>query len=518
MDGANIEVLIALIVYCVGLFVLGFLSLRRVSRAARREGKGFLSEYLIGDRDLGGFVLAMTLVATYLSASSFIGGPGTAYTIGLAWVFLAMSQMPTGYFTLAVLGKKFAIVARKINAVTVTDFLKARYENRLLLVVISVSLVFFVIAAMTAQFVGAARLLEGSVGISYRAALVFFAVTVLVYTIVGGFRAVALTDTLQGVIMTVGVILLITAAVTAGGGVGRLIQGLYAIDPGLISPLGVNPAHTSIAWVTSFWILVGFGVIGLPQVATRGMCYRDSASLKKAIIYGTIVSMVLLFGMHLVGAFGRVLVTDNIVSGDLVVPALITQLFPNWIAGIILAAPLAAVMSTVDSQLLMAVGAIINDIYVNLFNPRLKRAAALTFICSIAMGAIVFVSAFNPPELIVWLNLHAIAGLIATFLWPVLLGLYWKRANTAGAFASIVAGAGSYLLFTSKVFNKYLVGLTGSSPYLLESGFFLNLQAGRPLGMHAIVAPLFIALAAFLVFTVLTPRPPFRIIKKFWGI
>ena len=105
MAGANLDVLIPLIIYFSGVYLLGFYSLRFVSRAARREGKGFLMEYLTGDRNLGGFVLAMTLVATYLSAGSFIGGPGAAYSIGLAWVFLAMSQMPTGYFTLAVLGK-----------------------------------------------------------------------------------------------------------------------------------------------------------------------------------------------------------------------------------------------------------------------------------------------------------------------------------------------------------------------------------------------------------------------------
>ena len=230
--------------------------------------------------------------------------------------------------------------------------MKERYESKLLIAIISVSLVFFLIAAMTAQFIGAARLIQGSVGISYQAALAFFGLTVLFYTIIGGFRAVALTDTLQGLIMTAGVALLIVAAIMAGGGVTKIIQGLYAIEPGLISPLGADPGYTSMAWVTSYWILVGFGVIAMPQVATRAMSYRDSASLKSAIIYGTIVSMILLLGMHLLGAFGRVLVGD-IASGDLVVPTLTTHLFPNWIAGIVLAAPLAAVMSTVDSQLLL---------------------------------------------------------------------------------------------------------------------------------------------------------------------
>ena len=198
-------------------------------------------------------------------------------------------------------------------------------------------------------------------------------------------------------------------------------------------------------------------------------------------------------------------------------PTLTTHLFPNWIAGIVLAAPLAAVMS-LDSQLLLAVGAIVNDFYANLINPRIKRAAGFTFGSSIVIGAIVFIGAFDPPELMVWLNLHAIAGLIATFLWPVLLGLYWKRANTAGAFASIIAGAGSYLLFTSALFQRWLGKLAAASPQLLESAFFVNLQGGRPLGMHAIVAPVIISLVAFLLFTYLTPRPSFAIVRKFWGV
>lgn len=491
MNGVNYDVLIPLILYFIGVFALGFYSMRFVSRAANREGKGFWAEYLISDRNLGGFVLAMTLVATYLSAGSFIGGPGTAYTIGLAWVFLAMSQMPTGYFTLSVLGKRFAILARKINAVTITDFLKARYESNLLISLVSICIVFFFIAAMTAQFIGASRLIEGSVGISYQAALAFFSITVLVYTIIGGFRAVALTDTLQGVVMTIGVIIVFIGAVVAGGGISNIMQSLYAIDPGMISPLGQNPEFTSMAWVTSFWVLVGFGIIGLPQVATRAMSYKDSKGLKSAIIYGTVVSMILLLLMHLLGAFGRVLVPD-IASGDLVVPTVTTYLFPNWIAGLILAAPLAAVMSTVDSQLLLAVGAIVNDVYANLINPKVKKTAYITFGVAIVIGGIAFAAAFNPPELLVWLNLHALAGLIATFLWPILLGLYWKRANLSGALASIIAGVGSYVYFF----------------YLLP----------RPLGAHSIFATLLIALAAFLFFTYLTPKPRAEIIRKFWGL
>ncbi|TCO79393.1 sodium/pantothenate symporter [Marinisporobacter balticus] len=497
MTNTNWNVLMPLIFYFIGVFVIGFYSMKFVSKASIHEGEenGFLSEYLAGGRDLGGFVLAMTLVTTYLSAGSFIGGPGAAYTFGMAWVFLAMTQMPTGYFTLAVLGKKFAIVARKINAVTITDFIRARYKNDALVILCSISIVAFFIAAMGAQWIGAARLIEGSVGIPYKIALVFFAITVLMYTTIGGFRAVALTDTLQGVIMTMGTIALFVATIHAGGGISNIIQKMHAINPGLITPYSIKEGFATKAWVTSFWILVGFSVVGLPSVGMRAMSYKDSKSLKNGIIYGTVVSMVLILGMHMIGAFG-IVVVPGIGSGDLVVPTIATKLFPPWVAGIILAGPLAAVMSTVDSQLLIVVGAIVNDLYANYINPRIKNnakgMAKVSFVSAIIVGILVFMTAFNPPTIMVWLNLYANAGLISTFIWPIILGLYWKRANTPGAFASIITGVGSYILF-SKMWP-------------------------RPLGMHTIGLPLILSFIVFFIVSLSTEKPSKEIIKTFWGV
>jgi sodium/pantothenate symporter len=201
--------------------------------------------------------------------------------------------------------------------------------------------------------------------------------------------------------------------------------------------------------------------------------------------------------MHLLGAFGRVL-APGIASGDLVVPTVTTKLFPNWMAGIILAGPLAAVMSTVDSQLLLAVGAIVNDIYANLINPNIKRTAAFAFASTLAIGLAVYFWALDPPDLMVWLNLYAHAGIIATFLWPLILGIYWKRANAWGALASIVTGVGTYIWFNTDKIWPY--GWT------------------RPFGLHVIVVPLAISLAAFVLVSWRTARPPDRIIAKFWGV
>ena len=144
MNNINYGVLIPILIYFVVVFAVGFYSMRYVNAARNSQiENGFMDEYMTGNRDLGGFVLAMTLVTTYLSAGSFIGGPGTAYTQGLGWVFLAMAQMPTGYFTLAVLGKKFAIIARRINAVTITDFLRIRYKSDAVVIITSLSIVVF---------------------------------------------------------------------------------------------------------------------------------------------------------------------------------------------------------------------------------------------------------------------------------------------------------------------------------------------------------------------------------------
>ena len=490
--------LIPILIYFILMYVIGFYASSLNKKASLKKGStgdAYIGEHLTGGRDTGGFVLAMTMVATYLSAGSFIGGPGTAYTHGLAWVFLAMAQMPTGYFTLSVLGKKFAIISRKVNANSITDFLKARYNSHTVYIIASLSIVFFLTAAMAAQLIGAARLLQGSTGLTYTTSLLFFAITVIVHTAVGGFKGVTLNDTLQGVVMTISTMALLVMTIVKGGGVANMIQTMKGINPGTISPYGVTEGFMTIPWVTSFWILVGFAVVGLPAISQRAMSYKDTKSLKAGIKYGTVVSLVLLLGMHMVGALGITLVS-GIESGDLVVPTLSTMLFSPVLAGIILAGPLAAVMSTLDSQLLVVVGSIVSDLTVNYIKPDLKHDMKKTRILfnvgTFVVGAIIIYIAMDPPELMVWLNLFASAGQISTFLWPTILGLYWKRANKQGAIASMVSGIGVYM--------------------------FCNYFWPRPFGFHPITLSVAVSLLGFVAVTYMFEKPSDELVEKFWGI
>ena len=496
MKSINYGVLIPILLYFVIVFAVGFYSMKFVNKARNsKDANEFMDEYMTGNRGLNGFVLAMTLVTTYLSAGTFIGGPGSAYTQGLGWVFLSMAQMPTGYFTLSVLGKKFAIISRRINAVTITDFLRARYKSDIVVIIASISIVAFFIGAMAAQWIGAARLLEGSIGIRYEFALSAFGITVIVHTVIGGFRAVTISDTVQGIIMTIATITIFIGTIIAGGGISNIINNMATINEGMITPFGVTSGNMTILWVTSFWILVGFAVVGIPSVSQRAMSYKDTKSLHQGIKYGTAISMVLILGMHLVGAFASTLVS-GINSGDLVIPTLTTKLFPSIVAGILLAGPLASIMSTVDSQLLVASGTIVNDIYINYINKKLKedarKSGIVSILATLVIGIAIYLVAFNPPDLIVWLNLYANAGIISTFLWPIILGLYWKRANSYGAIISIISGVGSYILFS-------------------------NIWS-RPLGMHTIVLPLLISLLLFILVSSMTKKPDKETIEIFWGI
>lgn len=445
----NTSILIPLIIYLFIIFILA-ISSRRYFKA---DSSNFLSEYLLGGRSIGGFVLAMTLVATLAGASSFIGGPGAAYNLGLGWVLLAMIQVPVAWLTLGVLGKKFAIEARKHNALTLNDMLYARYKHRGVVIFASLALLLAFFGTMVVQFVGGARLLQTVTGLSYSQGLMIFTMTVGIYTTIGGFRAVVMTDTIQGLMMLIGTIALVVGVVHAGGGVGEMITELHRIDPGLVSPYGPNN-YLSHSMMGSFWVLVCFGVIGLPHAALRCITYKDSQSMHRAIVIGTIMATLIMFGLHFSGALGRVLV-PNLETGDQIMPTLMMEVLPPTLAGIFLAGPMAAMMSTIDSQLIQASATLLKDLYINYINPNImqdkeqaqKKLPRLSLWVTGIFSVLVYIAAMNPPDMLIWLNMLAFGGMEAVFLWPLVLGLYWKRASATGALASMFIGLSSYALF-----------------------------------------------------------------------
>ena len=464
MTSKQIIVLAVLIIYMIVNMVVGL----KVSHIEKGQKTGsFLQNYFIGGRSMGGLVLAMTLVATYTSASSFLGGPGLAADWGLTQSWVAAIQIGTAFLTLGVLGKKMAIISRRINAVSITDYFKARYNSPAVVILCGLCLVVFFITQMVAQFIGGATLVETVTGLPYWAGLALFGVIVILYTSIGGFKAVVMTDTLQGIIMTIGTFLLLFFVIKAGGGMGEITSQLNATNPGW-DLLGKGPFSEGLStlspgYMISFWVLVGVGVLGLPQTAVRGMGFKDTQSMHRAMMYGTVVVGILMIGMHFAGALTLPLLPkEGISSTDAVIPYVVMEYMPAVAAGFFLAAPLAAVMSTVSSLLILASATIIKDLYLTYIvkadendEKVNKKVPVYSTLITIVIGVIVFIFALSPPDIIVWINLFAMGGLEATFFWPLIGGLYWKKGNSTCCIWSIIVGVATFIFFNQVKIAPY---------------------------------------------------------------
>lgn len=447
--------------------------------------------YYLGGRSLGPWVLIFTVLASAASAGTFIGTAGLTYSQGYGWVWGALMQVPSAVLALGLLGKKYAIVARKLNLLTFTDFFKERYESRAVTLFTAIGMVVFLVAYMVAQFVGGARVLQSITGIPYWALVVVFAGMVALYTSFGGFLAAAFTDAAQGIIMFLGGIALWVVVLSTVGGFTAVEEETRSLDGQLVVLPGAS--GFDLPMMLSYALMFGLLLAALPHVSVRAMSYRDSKALHTALIVGPAIMAVFTLGFGAMGVFGRVLYPDAELA-DLVLPTLIVDQLPGVVAGAVLAAPLAAVMSTVDSMILVVSGAIVRDLYVGFIKPDMPdrqqyRAGTLV---SLGIGVVVLVAALRPPDFLQYLINFAIGGLEAGLFVPLVLGLYWKRGNALGAMASLLGGMGYYLAA-----SNFVPALAfGMMPVAPAAGFALLLYVA----------------AAYL-----GPPPSRRVLVKFWG-
>ena len=260
------------------LLILLYISYRVQRTSEEARSKDFAKDYFIGGRALGGFVLAMTTVATYSSVSTFVGGPGVAWQIGYGWLYMAIVQVVVVFLVMGVFGKKISLVARDIDAVTVIDILRARYKSDSLCNLAAVFIVAFFCATMVAQFVGAAKLFEAVTGYSYVTGLTLFGIIVIIYTTIGGFKGVAITDAICAIAMIVGMSILFYCMLDKAGGYGAIMNHIRTSDPAMLEPL--SRGKMPISLYISQWLLVGVCTLALPQsiVRTPVPCAMPSSS------------------------------------------------------------------------------------------------------------------------------------------------------------------------------------------------------------------------------------------------
>ncbi|MDO4489739.1 MAG: sodium/pantothenate symporter [Lachnospiraceae bacterium] len=469
MTTNQIVILSIFIVYLAFNAVIGILGSRRAANSLSSEKK-----YFIGGRGMSGLVLAMTTMATYTSVSSFVSGPGAAgLTYGYAQAWIAAVQVPVTFLVLGVLGNKLAIVSRRTGSVTVVGYLKARYKSDALVIITSVLMVLFFVAQMISQFTGGGTLISSITGLDFKTSLLIFGAVVIAYTAFGGFTAVAITDTIQGIVMCIGTFLFLFFVLKAGGGLAGIDAGLQQNLPGVYDNLF---AKYQPGTLVSFWILVGFGTIGLPQTAVRSMGFKDTKSLHKAMWIGALTCSFVIVGMHLAGTWAGALVdTAELPTSDYFIPYIIQQIMPIGLAGIFLAAPMAAVMSTADSLLILASAAIVKDLYRNYivkddlkklenYNRNVKKfSVAFTAV----LGVVVMILTMDPPDIIFFLNLFAMGGLECTFFWPLVGGLFWKKGTKQ---AAVISSLGAAAVYVFCYYNVKVAGINAVVWGLLAGG------------------------------------------------
>ena len=308
MNSNQIIILSVFLGYLLFNIIVSFVYSKKEEKELKSSSE---EKYFIGGRNMNGIVLAMTIMATYTSVSSFISGPGAAgLTYGYAQVWFAAIQIPVTFLVLGVLGNKLALVSRRTGAVTVVGYFKARYKSDVLVVITSLGMITFFIAQMISQFTGGATLVASITGMNHVTSLLIFGTVVILYTAVGGFSAVVITDTIQGIVMCIGTFLFIFFVLKTGG-------GLASIDAGLASNMAnvyddLFSKYTPGA-LLSYWVLVGFGTLGLPQTAVRAMGFKDTKSMHKAMWIGVLTCSFVIIGMHLEGTWAGALVDrDNV--------------------------------------------------------------------------------------------------------------------------------------------------------------------------------------------------------------
>ena len=448
----------------------------------KQSDKNFVGNYFVGNRELGGFVLAMTTVATYSSVSSFVGGPGMAFTIGFGWIYMAVVQVTAIFLVLGIFGKRVAILARKLNAVTVVDIIRARFESNFLAAVAAFVIVLFFCGTMTAQFVGGAKLFSAVTGYGYEAGLILFGLVVVIYTSIGGFRAVALTDTFCAIIMMVGIILLLYHVLKFGGGYENIMKNLEIKHPEMFEPFSGGNMPWGI-YLTQ-WFLVGICTIALPQSVVRGISYKNTRGLHQAMLIGTIVVGFMNIGINFTG-----ILAHGVLSGeaadyggvDNIIPETIATVMPVELLGLAIIGPLAASISTISGLLIVASSAIVKDIYLHYKKNREevsdKKIKILSMAITAIIGVIVFVIALTPPNLIWLINMFAFGGLETAFFWTLILGLFWKKANKMGALFSMIWGTIIYCAAQAagfKILNLHqiIIGISISLILFLIGTYF----------------------------------------------
>ncbi|MDR3635160.1 MAG: sodium transporter [Isosphaeraceae bacterium] len=513
-------------IVALALFTLISLGLGVVANLAQRKGT-FLEKYFLGNRSLGAFAVALT--AAVMSGGTFMGFPSLVYTFGWVVGLWIASYMIAPLTVLGVLGKRIGQLSRRTGAVTLPDFFRERFGSPSLGLLTSLLVMFFLCTNLVAQFSAGARIMKIVIPTgatewvfsddlvvatdgAYLIGLAIFTLTVVAYTAYGGFLAAIWTDVFQSVIMAIGVMLLLPLALRASGGLGQAtLTGMAQTDAGFAFGPGAERAFHPLAMAFSFFVMWAITGMGQPSTIVRLMAFRDSRTLRYSMIYLTIYNAIVYIPLIFIFVAARSIL-PHLASSDDVMPSLVITLANPYVAGLILAAPYGAVLSTVSGWLLIISSGLVHDLYQRFLRPTAteREIAWASYGTTIAVGLIVAVVAMKPPTYLQLIVVFSSTGMAAAFLVPAVLGCFWRRATAAGAIAAMVTGVVVTVgLYAIGMVGPERLGLGAILPDTSMIGPAKGLRPYYLLGFDPCVWGLLGSLAGGLVGSWVT-RPPDR--------
>ena len=468
MNGVSSGVMISLGAYFLVMIGIGIYAYFK--QANDTEG------YMLGGRNLSPAVTALSAGASDMSGWLLLGLPGAMYADGVVSAWIAIGLTMGAFLNYLIVAPRLRVYTEVAdNAITLPDYFANRFEDKshLLRVISAIVIILFFTVYTAASLVGGGKLFESSLNLSYGTGLWVTAGVVVVYTLFGGFLAVSMTDFVQGVIMLFAMVIVPIVALTDLGGVGATTNAIRAIDP---SMLDITSGMTALGIISLLaW---GLGYFGQPHIIVRFMAIRSVKDVPTARRIGMSWMIISLIGACVTGIAGRAYVAKTAMTLDdpETIFLVFTQfLFHPLVSGFLLAAILAAIMSTISSQLLVVSSSLTKDVYKLFFDREAPEARQVLVgrISVIIVAIVAILLASNPDSSVLNLVSNAWAGFGAAFGPLVIFSLTWRGMNRNGAVAGMVVGALTVILWVYGPFEMNGVALN-SWLYAIVPGFILS--------------------------------------------
>ena len=425
---------ILLLVYFVAMVIIGVATMRRGSESA--EG------YMLGGRSLGPAVTALRLQSSSMSGYMFLGAGSLGYTQGYFGMWYALGDLGGGILNLSVLGRRMRALSKRLGSLTSIEYLEHRYPSRwvrLIAAPIALGSIFFYVLA---QFIAGGRGLAMVTGIEYEWALLVAIGVILLYTFLGGYLAVAYTDFAQAIIMVIGMLWILIATLVNVGGLTSGNEQVGAVNENLLTMWGAELQFEN-AWglILGALLVFSIGYMGWPHVVVSHMAMRKPSVARMAGVYSVVFNLLFIPGAYLVGMLALVVVPalDN---PEMAIFEVAYRVLPAFAVGIVMAAIMAAIMSTADALLLQAGTMASQDLFARFIRPGMtsRQMVWVARVMVIILAVVGYLVAVTEPPAVFTIVVFATSVLGSAFVPAYICAVWWRRANSVGAIASMLAG------------------------------------------------------------------------------